>query len=473
MSSHEFDYFVIGAGSGGTRSARIAAGHGARVGVAEEWHLGGTCVNVGCVPKKLMVYAGSFALNFEDAAGYGWDVGGRSHNWQTLIANKDREITRLNGIYRRLLENAGAQIFETRARLADAHTVVMGDKSVTADNILIATGGEPSLPPIPGVAEHAITSNEVFFLTEMPKRIAIVGGGFIALEFAGIFSRLGAETHLIHRRNRLLAEFDEDIGLSIGKALESSAVQTHIPETVTSVERGTDGLKVALAGGQTLTVDCLMFATGRTPNTKDLGLEAAGVAMDAKGAVIVDDAYRTSAENVYAVGDVISRVTLTPVAIAEGHSVADALFSGHPRDVHYPTIPSAVFSDPPGAGVGLTEAEARERGHTVDIYRSEFTPMMHTLTGREEKVMMKLVVDAQSDRVLGCHMVGRDAPEIIQGLAVALTAGATKAQFDRTIGLHPTTAEEFVTMRTKVDTPPGTKAEPPPLANAVPDQLID
>ena len=450
MSSYDFDYFVIGAGSGGVRSARIAAAHGARVGIAEEWHLGGTCVNVGCVPKKLMVYASAFTLAFEDSAGYGWTAGEASHDWRTLIANKDREIARLNGIYRKLLEGPGARIYESRARLIDAHTIEAGDERVTADKVLIATGGRPTVPPIPGAAEHAITSDQVFFLEEMPRRIAIVGGGYIALEFAGIFSKLGAETHLIHRRERLLAEFDHDIGRCVGQALRSGPATVHIPEQIAAVERGADGLRLALASGGALTVDCLMFATGRRPNTQDLGLEAAGVSVGEGGAVIVDDAFRTSADNIYAVGDVIDRVALTPVAIAEGHAVADALFAEGGREVYYPTIPSAVFSDPPGASVGLSEEQAQRKGLGIDIYRTEFTPMMHTLTGRDEKVMMKLIVEAETDRVLGCHMVGRDAPEIVQALAVALTAGVTKSQFDRTIGLHPTTAEEFVTLRTKV-----------------------
>ncbi len=452
MSAFDFDYFVIGGGSGGVRSARIAAGHGARVGIAEEWHLGGTCVNVGCVPKKLMVYAAGYSGGFEDAAGYGWSVGQSSHNWKTLIDNKNAEIGRLNGVYRRLLENAGVEIFEARARLADAHTVQVGDRTVTADKILIAVGGHPSLPDIPGAAEHAITSNDVFFLDEMPKRMVLVGGGYISLEFAGIFSRLGAETHLIHRRAKLLAEFDEDIGLSISEALTKSPIHLHIPSTITAIERSSDGLTVQLNTGEQIGADAVMFATGRRPMTDDLGLDKAGVEVNGKGAIMVDGDYRTSAPNIFAVGDVIDKVTLTPVAIAEGHVVADALFADNERAVLYPTIPSAVFSDPPAGSAGMSEAQARAEGFAIDIYKTTFKPMMHTLSGRDEKVMMKLIVDRASDRVLGCHMVGRDSPEIIQGLAVALTAGATKAQFDRTIGLHPTTAEEFVTMRTKVET---------------------
>ena len=446
----EFDFFVIGAGSGGTRAARIAAGHGARVGIAENRYLGGTCVNVGCVPKKLLVYASHFAHDFVDAAGFGWQVDERRHDWRALIGNKDQEIARLNGVYRRLLEGAGCTLFEKTATLVDAHTIDLGDSRVTAERILIATGGWPVLPDLPGVQEHAITSNEAFFLDRFPERLVIVGGGYIAVEFAGIFNGLGAKVTQLYRGPLFLRGFDDDIRTALAEELPRSGVGLRLRTDVTGIAKTTNGLCVSLNDGQTIETDLVMYATGRRPKTEALGLEAAGVVLDDQGAVVVDETYRTSVETVYAIGDVTNRIQLTPVAIAEGHALADTLFGGRPRGVSYRNVPTAVFSQPPIGTVGLTEAQARQRIPRIDVYRSSFRPMKFTLSGREERCLMKLLVDRDNDRVVGCHMIGMDAPEIIQGLAVAMNAGATKADFDRTIGIHPTAAEEFVTMREPV-----------------------
>lgn len=452
-SSYDFDYFVIGAGSGGVRSARIAAGYGARVAVAEDRHLGGTCVNVGCVPKKLLVYAAHFAQDFEDAAGFGWSVGPTRHDWARLIANKNAEIQRLNGVYRRLLEGAGVTIVEGRARLVDAHTVAVGEERYTADKILIATGGWPELPDIPGAREHGITSNEAFYLERLPGRILIVGGGYIGVEFAGIFHGLGSRVSLSYRGPLFLRGFDQDVREALAEEMARSGVELLFKTTVERVEKAGDCLLAHMSDGQVIETDAVMFATGRKPNTDGLGLEEAGVRVDAAGAVIIDEDYRTTAANIYAVGDVTNRIALTPVAIAEGHALADTLFGNNPRRIDYENIPTAVFSLPPIGTVGLTEEEARRTLAGVDIYTSSFRPMRHTLSGRQEKTLMKLVVDRADGRVVGCHMVGPDAPEIIQGLAVAMVAGATKADFDRTMGIHPTAAEEFVTMRTKAPDP--------------------
>ncbi len=458
MPGYDFDFFVIGGGSGGVRAARMAAGHGARVAVAEDLYLGGTCVNVGCVPKKLMVYASHFSQDFEDAAGFGWDVGPRRHDWAKLIANKDTEIARLNGAYKSILEGPGVTIFRERASLVDAHTIAMGDRRVTAETVLIATGGWPDIPDDPGVREHAISSNEVFHLDRLPERVIIVGGGYIAVEFAGVFHGLGAQVTQLYRGPLFLRGFDEDMRVTLAEEMRKSGVDLRFDSVVTRLEKTPDGLVAHLKDGSTLTADCVMYATGRKPNTQGLGLEAVGVELGRKGGIVVDDAFRTTVPNIYAVGDVIDRVALTPVALAEGHALADTLYGNNPRGVSYENIPSAVFSQPPIATVGLTEAQARQRfSGGVDVYRSSFRPMKHTMSGRDEKTLMKLVVDRETDRVVGCHMVGLDGPEIIQGLAIALNCGATKAQFDRTIGLHPTAAEEFVTMRTKAPDPEDTE----------------
>lgn len=453
MSGFDFDYFVIGGGSGGVRSARIAAQHGARVGIAEERYWGGTCVNVGCVPKKLLAMAAHFSADFEDAAGFGWTVPGATHDWATLIARKDAEIGRLNGIYRKLLTGVGATMFDARAVLVDAHTVEVGGQRVTADRILVATGGWPVLPDRPGVREHAFTSNEAFHLERMPQRVVIVGGGYIAVEFAGIFHGLGAEVTLVHRGDMVLRGFDDDLRVHLATEIGKAGVNLRLGCNVEGIAKVGDALAVTLSNDEVIAADGVMYATGRKPNSAGLGLETVGITVDADGAITVDEQYRTSVPNIYALGDVTDRLNLTPVAIAEGHALADTLFGGKPRVPSYENVPTAVFSNPPIGTVGLTEAAARQRHGEVDVYRAVFRPMRHTLSGREERTLMKLVVDPKTDRVLGCHMVGPDAPEIVQGLGIALTCGATKAQFDATIGIHPTAAEEFVTMRSKVERP--------------------
>ncbi|MDR3538103.1 MAG: glutathione-disulfide reductase [Acetobacteraceae bacterium] len=443
----DYDLFVIGGGSAGVRCARISAGHGARVGVAEERFWGGTCVNVGCVPKKLLVQAGEYGAWADDAAGFGWTIQKGSHDWPKLIAAKDREITRLEGIYRKLLANAGAQVFDARATFIDAHTLDVGGKRVTAERIVIATGGHPERPPIPG-AELGIVSDAAFYLKRMPKRIAIVGSGYIAVEFAGIFRALGAETHLIYRQPLPLRGFDQDMREGLAEALAAQGVVLHPGCRPEAVAADGEGRLLTYGDGKTLAVDLVFFATGRRPSTAGLGLEDVGVATSAGGAVIVDDHLRTSQPHIYAMGDVTDRVNLTPVATAEGHALADSLFGRTPHSISLANVPSAVFSSPPIATVGLTEEQAAARG-PVDVYVTRFTPMRHTLTGRNRKTLMKLLVDQATQKVLGVHMLGEDAPEIIQGMAIAVVMGATKADFDRTIGIHPTAAEEFVTLRTR------------------------
>lgn len=453
MAGYDFDYFVIGAGSGGVRSARIAAQHGAKVGIAEEQYLGGTCVNVGCVPKKLLVYAAHYGHDVEDAAGFGWSVPSATHSWRTLIANKNAEIERLNGIYRRLLEGAGATLFEARATLLDPHTLKVGERKVTAERILIATGGRPVLPDEPGAREHGITSEDAFFLPERPRRVIVAGGGYIAVEFAGIFHGLGAEVTQLYRGPMFLRGFDGDVRETLAEEMARSGIDLRFNTIITRIEKSHDCLMVALSDGSVQPADAVLYAIGRRPNTRGLGLDAAGVATDGNGAITVDAGYRTSAGHIYAVGDVTDRVQLTPVAIAEGHFLADTLFGpGRDRAVSYADIPTAVFSTPPIGTVGMTEEQARARG-PVDVYKSRFKPMKHTLSGRQERSLMKLVVDRASQKVLGAHMVGPDAAEILQGIAIAITAGATKADFDRTIGIHPTAAEEFVTLRTRTPDP--------------------
>lgn len=446
MTTPDYDLFVLGAGSGGVRAARIAAGLGARVAVAEERHLGGTCVNVGCVPKKLLVYASHFADAFEDARGFGWNVQSPRFDWRALIANKNREIARLNGVYRRLLEGAGVAVIEARARLVDATTVAAGDRTVRARHVLVATGGRPVVPAVPG-AEHVITSNEAFFLDDLPGRVVIVGGGYIAVEFAGIFAGLGARVHQLYRGSLFLRGFDDDIRSTLADEMRKKGIDLRFETTVERITRRGDERLVALASGETIACDLVLYATGRAPNTEGLGLEAAGVRLDGNGAVVVDAYSRSSVESIFAVGDCTDRLNLTPVAIREGQAVAWTLFGAKPTTADHTGVPTAVFSQPPAATVGLTEAEARAGHARVDVYRTAFRPMKHTLTGRDEKTMIKLVVDAETDRVLGAHMVGADAPEIIQGIAIALKCGARKADFDATVGIHPTAAEEFVTLR--------------------------
>ena len=449
--AYDFDLYVIGAGSGGVRAARFAAGFGAKVAVAESRYLGGTCVNVGCVPKKLLVYCAHFAEDFEQASGFGWSLGEANFDWATLIANKDREINRLNGIYRNLLVNSGVTLHEGHARLVDAHQVEINGERFTAKHILIATGGWPQIPEIPG-REHAIGSNEAFFLKELPKRVLVVGGGYIAVEFAGIFHGLGAQTSLLYRGDLFLRGFDGSVRKHLQEELTKRGLDLQFNADIERIDKQADGsLKATLKDGRVLEADCVFYATGRRPMLDNLGLENTGVKLDERGFVAVDDLYQTAEPSILAIGDVIGRVQLTPVALAEGMAVARRLFKPEQyRPVDYANIATAVFSLPNIGTVGLTEEDARKNGHNVQIFESRFRPMKLTLTDCQEKTLMKLVVDADTDKVLGCHMVGPDAGEIVQGLAIALKAGATKQHFDETIGVHPTAAEEFVTMRTPV-----------------------
>ncbi|RFD30392.1 glutathione-disulfide reductase [Pseudomonas sp. GL93] len=449
--AYDFDLYVIGAGSGGVRAARFAAGFGAKVAVAESRYLGGTCVNVGCVPKKLLVYGAHFAEDFEQASGFGWSLGEANFDWATLIANKDREINRLNGIYRNLLVNSGVTLHEGHARLVDAHQVEINGERFTAKHILIATGGWPQIPEIPG-REHAIGSNEAFFLKELPKRVLVVGGGYIAVEFAGIFHGLGAHTSLLYRGDLFLRGFDGSVRKHLQEELTKRGLDLQFNADIERIDKQADGsLKATLKDGRVLEADCVFYATGRRPMLDNLGLENTGVKLDERGFVAVDDLYQTAEPSILAIGDVIGRVQLTPVALAEGMAVARRLFKPEQyRAVDYANIATAVFSLPNIGTVGLTEEDARKKGHNVQIFESRFRPMKLTLTECQEKTLMKLVVDADTDKVLGCHMVGPDAGEIVQGLAIALKAGATKQHFDETIGVHPTAAEEFVTMRTPV-----------------------
>jgi glutathione reductase (NADPH) len=450
--AYDFDLFVIGAGSGGVRAARFSAGFGARVAVAESRYLGGTCVNVGCVPKKLLVYGAHFSEDFQHAEGFGWTVGETAFDWPTLIANKDREIQRLNGIYRNLLVNSGVTLLEGHARLSGAHQVVVNGQTYTAERILIATGGWPQVPDFPG-REHAITSNEAFYLPQLPKRVVVVGGGYIAVEFASIFNGLGAETTLVYRGELFLRGFDDSVRTHLHEELIKRHMNIQFSTDIERIDKQPDGtLRVTYKDGRTLDTDCVFYATGRRPMLDNLGLETVDVKLDDNGYIAVNDHYESSEPSILAIGDVIGGVQLTPVALAEGMAVARRLFQPEQyRAVDYEHIPTAVFSLPNIGTVGLTEAQAVEAGHKVKIFESRFRPMKLTLTGDQERTLMKLVVDADTDRVLGCHMVGPDAGEIVQSLAIAIKAGATKQVFDDTIGVHPTAAEEFVTMRTPVD----------------------
>jgi glutathione reductase (NADPH) len=443
----DYDLFVIGGGSGGVRAARMAAGYGARVAVAEEYRLGGTCVIRGCIPKKLLVYAAHVHDEIADAAGFGWTIGQAHFSWPKLIENKDREIDRLSGIYRDLLTKSKVTILEARARLVDAHTIEVDGKSVTARIVLIATGGRPELPQIPGIA-HAITSNEAFHLPHLPKRVAVVGGGYIALEFAGIFNGLGAETHLLYRGDPLLRGFDADVRNFVGAELKKKGIDVRTRTVVEAIEKSGAILRLILNGGGALEVDCVLYATGRIPNTREMGLESVGVTLNHRNAVQVDGRSLSSVENIYAIGDCTDRLNLTPVAIKEAMAFVDSVFGAKPWVMDHSNVAHAVFSQPPVAVVGQSETEARANGAILDIYKTNFRPMKHTLSGSSERTFMKLVVNRETQVVLGAHMVGADAPEIIQSLAVAIKMGATKAQFDQTVALHPTAAEEFVTMRT-------------------------
>lgn len=449
MPSFDFDLFTIGAGSGGVRASRVAASYGARVAVAEERHLGGTCVNIGCIPKKLFSYAAHVHEELDDAQGFGWQIPPAQFHWPTLLANKDREIARLNGIYARLLENAGVQVLHQRATVIDAHTVACGDRHYRAKHILIATGARPVMPAIPGI-EFAISSDDAFALPALPQRALVVGGGYIAVEFASIFQGLGVPTTLVYRGKQLLRQFDTELGVLLAEEMRKKGVQILLETDITALEKTTHhGLRAHLSSGQTLEADLALFATGRSPNTSGLGLAAAGVTLAADGAIPVNAWLQTQVPSIHALGDVTNRINLTPVATAEGMALARTLFRDQPTSMDYSNIPTAVFSHPNVATVGLSEQAARAQFAQVDIYKTGFRSLKHTLTENTARIFMKLVVDAQTDRVLGAHMIGPDAGETIQGIAIALKCGATKAQFDATIGIHPSAAEEFVTMREK------------------------
>ncbi|WP_428034031.1 glutathione-disulfide reductase [Amphritea sp.] len=447
MAEFDFDLFVIGAGSGGVRAGRMAAAMGVRVGMAEDRYLGGTCVNVGCVPKKLFVYGSHFSEEFENAAGFGWTVGKSTFDWPTLRDNKTKEIERLNGIYRNMLVNSGVNLLDGRARITGANTVEVSGKQYSAERILIATGGWPYVPEFPG-SEHVISSNEVFYLDQFPKRAIVVGGGYIAVEFAGIFAGLGAETSLIYRGDLFLRGFDQEVREFTAEEVAKKHVNLRFNNNIEKIEKQADGSLLAhLTDGSTLEADTIMYATGRVPNVMDLGLENISVEQKANGAIVVNDQFQTAEPSVYAIGDVIDRVQLTPVALAEGMALVRNLYAGKNQQVDYDLIATAVFCQPNIGTVGLSEEKSRELYENVDVYKSTFRAMKHTISGSDEKTFMKMLVDRDSDKVLGVHMVGPDAGEIIQGIAVALKAGATKAVFDSTIGIHPTAAEEFVTMR--------------------------
>jgi glutathione reductase (NADPH) len=451
VADTDFDLFVIGAGSAGVRAARMSAGFGARVAVAETYRPGGTCVIRGCIPKKLLVYAAHYREDFEDARAYGWSAA-PEFSWRTLISNKNREIALLEDVYRTLLKSAGAQLIEGQAHIVDNHTVEVASRRYGAKHLLVATGGWPTMPAVPGI-EHCISSNEALELPALPRRVLIVGGGYVACEFAGIFHGLGSAVTLVYRGDQILRGFDEDVRQHLYQEFVRRGIDVRLDCNITGVERRADGsleARLTAAGrADTTIMDAVMFATGRHPNTAGLGLEAAGVQLRTDGAVIVDEYSRSSVENVFAVGDVTQRIALTPVAIREGAAVANTLFGGAPTPVDHVNVPHAVFCLPPVSFVGLSETQARKMHGAIEVFKTTFRPLKYTLSGRNERTLMKLVVDAATRRVLGAHMVGPDAPEIIQGIAIAVKAGLTKQQFDSTVALHPTAAEEFVTLRQK------------------------
>ncbi|MEQ8746862.1 glutathione-disulfide reductase [Pyruvatibacter sp.] len=460
MADYDYDLFTIGAGSGGVRASRMAASHGAKVAVAEEYRVGGTCVIRGCVPKKLFVYASHVHEEIEDAAGFGWTVEGARFDWKTLIANKDQEIDRLNGIYIRNLAGSGVEIIEDRAIIKDKHTIhlVNQNRDVTAKYILIATGATPNVHEVPG-HEHAITSNEAFHLEELPKRIVVAGGGYISVEFAGIFNGLGVETTLLYRGEEILRGFDDDLRTTLHTEMEKKGVRIITGKVFDRIDKSGDELHATLSDGSVLETDAIMFAIGRNPNSQGLGLETVGVEVLPNGAIAVDAYSKTSIDNIYAVGDVTNRANLTPVAIREGAAFAETVFNNNPVAVDHSIIPTAVFSSPEIGTVGISEAEARKAFGRVDIYKSTFRAMKHTLSGRDEKTMMKIIVHPQTDRVLGVHMIGPASGEIIQAVGIAVQMGATKAQFDATVAVHPTAAEELVTMKTPEPQPDAIAAD--------------
>ena len=446
-----YDLVVIGAGSGGVRAARISAGHGAKVAVIEGDRPGGTCVIRGCVPKKLLMYGSLFSADVEDARGFGWHVDTPSHDWEHLIAAKNTELNRLESIYVSLLENAGATLIRGFAKLTGAHSVEVNGDEITAKTILVAVGGIPQMTDVPGMHDHAITSNEALDLDSFPSEIVIYGGGYIALEFAGIFNGFGAKTHLVYRGDLPLRGFDEDVRRNIAVAIQDRGIILHPGMTIDALEDDNGRKITTLSSGEKIHADQVMAATGRKPNTDMLGLKQVGVEMGANGEIQVDAYSRSSVPSIYAVGDVTDRVNLTPVAINEGHAFADTLYGNNDRIISHENIASAVFSQPPIASVGLTEAEASEKFDNIRVYESQFRAMKNTISGRGEKTYMKLIVDDATDKVVGTHMMGPDSGEIMQGIGIAVKVGATKADFDATIGIHPTAAEEFVTMRSPRD----------------------
>jgi glutathione reductase (NADPH) len=458
MPSYDFDMITIGAGSGGVASSRRAGSYGARVAICEDSRIGGTCVIRGCVPKKFLVYAAEFADDLADAAGYGWHVPAPRFDWVRLISRKNAEIDRLEGIYRSLLRNANVTLFEGRARIVDHHTVEVLGKRHTAANILVATGARPILPRISGI-EHTITSNEALELPVLPRQIVIVGGSYIACEFAGIFNGVGVDVTVTIRGEKILRGFDEDIRDTLTAEMIARGIVIRSHTEIAEIDKVGRDLCLTTTNGNRLTTDRILYAIGRSPYTANLGLEEVGVKLKPNGAIVVDSWSRSSVPSIYAIGDVTDRINLTPVAIAEGRAVAETLFNDNPIEMDHANVPSAVFSIPSVGTVGLTEADARRQFGAVDVYRTRFTPMKNTLSGRNEKTMMKIVVERETDRVVGCHMVGPDAPELIQGLAVAIKCRATKRQFDQTVGIHPTAGEEFVTMRDKVSEPKAEAAE--------------
>ena len=445
MIHYDYDLFVIGAGSGGVRVARMASDQGVRVAIAEQKYLGGTCVNVGCVPKKLFVYASQFKSQFDAAAGFGWTVGKSTFNWASLVTNKNKEIERLHAVYHNLLQKSGVRIITGKAQVLDAHTVAVDGTQYSTERILIATGGFPSVPDISG-KQHVVSSNDMFFLDKLPENIMIVGGGYIAVEFAGILHGLGVNTTICHRGHKLLRGFDENIGDFLANEMRKQGIKILFNTEIEAVESARNSFTVRFVDGSKINTDLVMYATGRTPNTIGFGLETLGVDLDKEQAIKINASYQTNVPSIYAIGDVTNRIKLTPVAIAEGIALVNMLYSKQPTPVDYDNIPTAIFCQPPIGTVGLTEAQAREKYTDIDIYKTSFTPMKNTLSGTNEKTLMKMVVERNTDKVVGVHMVGSDAPEIIQGMAFAIRAGATKSVFDSTIGIHPTAAEEFVTM---------------------------